>query len=268
MEVFQLIAGEGPLVTAAIHAGHWVRPEVTELLLVSEVDRLREEDPFTDMLAEIAPTQLVAKRSRFELDLNRPREQAVYLKPEDCWGMEIWKSISPSYVIERSRANYDLFYATAELLLRKLVDIHQRVVVLDIHTYNHLRDSDRRAAADPEANPEVNIGTGAMDRAQWAPLVDAFIDDLRQYDYLGRRLDVRENVRFRGGHFPRWIHETFPGSVCAIAIEFKKFFMDEWTGQVDRRQLAELKRALASTLPQMLERLDELNRRASAKVAP
>jgi N-formylglutamate amidohydrolase len=268
MEIFQLIAGEGPLVAAAIHAGHWVRPDIAELLLPDDADRLREEDPFTDALTEVAPTRLIAGRSRFEVDLNRPREQAVYMKPEDCWGMSIWKSISPSYVIERSLANYDLFYATVEVLLRKLAAIHQRVIVLDIHSYNHRRDGPHGPLADAEANPDVNIGTGAMDRLRWAPVVDAFIEELRRYDFLGRRLDVRENVRFRGGHFPRWIHETFPESICAIAIEFKKFFMDEWTGEVNRRQFAELQAALQSTQPRLLEALDEIDPRSTSMHAP
>ena len=33
---------------------------------------------------------------------------------------------------------------------------------------------------------------------------------MRSYDYFGRRLDVRENVKFFGGQLPRWIHENFP----------------------------------------------------------
>ncbi len=108
------------------------------------------------------------------------------------------------------------------------------------------------------ANPEVNIGTGTMDRMKWAPIVDRFISDLRSFDFLGRHLDVRENVKFKGGNFPRWIHETFPKSGCAIAIEFKKFFMDEWTGEPDMAQVDEIRHALASTVPGVLQILSEL----------
>ncbi len=73
-----------------------------------------------------------------------------------------------------------------------------------------------RPPADEAENPQVNVGTGTMDRARWAPVVDRFIADLRAYDFPGGRLDVRENVKFRGGHFSRWVHETFPADrVCA-----------------------------------------------------
>jgi hypothetical protein len=58
-------------------------------------------------------------------------------------------------------------------------------------------------------------------------------------------LDVRENVKFFGGQFPRWIHDNFPETVCALAIEVKKFFMNEWTGELDLRQHAALGDALS-----------------------
>ena len=50
----------------------------------------------------------------------------------------------------------------------------------------------------------------------------------------GRRsspLDVRENVRFRGaGTWPRGCTSATRRTGCCLAIEFKKIFMDEWTG--------------------------------------
>jgi hypothetical protein len=101
----------------------------------------------------------------------------------------------------------------------------------------------------------VNIGTGTMDRARWASIVDRFIVDLRNFDFLGRRLDVRENVNSRGGFFPAWIHEHFPNSVCVLTIAVKKFFMDEWTGEFDRIQLNAIKRALKSTVWGIYEEL-------------
>jgi hypothetical protein len=95
-----------------------------------------------------------------------------------------------------------------------------------------------------------------MDRTYWAPIVDRFIADLRAFDYSGRRLDVRENVKFQGGGFGRWIHATFPRRVCAISIEFKKFFMDEWTGKADLDEVERIFRALQSTLPGVTAELE------------
>ena len=92
----------------------------------------------------------------------------------------------------------------------------------------------------------------------WRPLVERFMSDLGAYDFPGGGLDVRENVKFRGGYFPRWIHETFPDSACAIAIEFKKFFMDEWTGAPDLRAIDAIRDALQSTVPGVLDELGRL----------
>jgi len=109
--------------------------------------------------------------------------------------------------------------------------------------------------ADLDGNPEINIGTGTMRRDQWASLVDRFIEDLRGFDFLGRRLDVRENVKFYGGRLPQYIHEHFPKSGCALAVEIKKFFMDEWSGTVDGTQLKEIREALRGTIPGILDEL-------------
>jgi N-formylglutamate deformylase len=67
-------------------------------------------------------------------------------------------------------------------------------------------------------------------------------------------------VRFRGGRLSRWIHETFPETGCALAIEFKKFFMDEWTGEVDRTLHGAILEALRSTTPGVLEELAKAGR--------
>jgi N-formylglutamate deformylase len=258
MTLFQLTAGDGPLVAAAIHNGHAIRPAIAEHIALDEAERLREEDPFTGELAKVAPTWIAAARSRFEVDLNRPPEKAVYLQPDDAWGLTVWRGPLPDAEVAESVANYDLFYATMRALVEQLVARHGRVVVLDLHSYNHRRDGAGGAPADAALNPEVNVGTGSMDRSHWGPVVDRFMADLRACDVNGRELDVRENVRFRGGHFPQWVHATFPGRVCAIAVEFKKTFMDEWTGELDRRHFAALQTALKSTFPGIRAVLDEL----------
>ncbi len=240
--------GHGPLVATAIHDGHDVRDELIANLALAENERLREEDPYTGGWTTVAPTRLVALHSRFEVDFNRPRDKAVYLTPADAWGLQVWKAPSSQECVERSLAVHDAFYQEVRGLLERLIHRHRRVVVLDLHTYNHRRQGPQEPPDDPQQNPEVNVGTGTMDRRRWGSLVDRFIVELRNFDYLGRRLDVRENVKFRGGYFPTWVHETFPESVCVLSVEFKKFFMDEWTGQADQTQLAAIERALKSTI--------------------
>jgi N-formylglutamate amidohydrolase len=250
--------GNSPLVAAAIHNGHAVRPEVAPLFALNEMERLYEEDPFTGQWVTVADTQIVVHFSRFEVDVNRPRDKAVYLKPEDAWGLQVWQTEPPADMVARSLAQYDAFYADVQQALTDLADRFGRFVVFDLHTYNHRRAGPDGPPADPAQNPEVNIGTGTMERERWALLVERFMADLRSFDFLGRQLDVRENVKFRGGQFSRWIHQTFPETGCALAIEFKKFFMDEWSGEPDELQLETIRQALQSTIPGVLETLEQL----------
>ena len=254
-KIWSLHESRSPVIAAAIHNGHNVRPKVAELLALTDTERLREEDPFTAEWAALSDTRIIGLHSRFEVDLNRPREKAVYIKPEDVWGLKVWKAEPSLDIIARSLEAYDAFYTEVARVLKNAERSFGHFVVLDIHSYNHLREGPEGSAADPNLNPEVNIGTGTMDRERWAPLIERFIADLRGFDFLGRHLDVRENVRFRGGQFPRWVHERFPKTGCALAIEIKKFFMDEWTGKQDPLIMKTILEALKSTLPGIIEEL-------------
>jgi N-formylglutamate deformylase len=237
---------EGPLVAAAIHAGHAVRPQMAELLAIDEATRLREEDPFTAVWTLVAPIRVVGTVSRFEVDLNRPRSGAVYRTPEEAWGLDLWNEPLPEALIESSLHRYDAFYTEVGRLLDEVNQRYGRFAVLDLHSYNYRRDGAGSPAADPMLNPDVNVGTGSLDRARWAPVIDRFLAEMAGFDYPAGRLDVRENVRFRGGHFAAWIHRRYPESGCAIAVEVKKFFMDEWTGEVFPEHLEAIGRALGA----------------------
>jgi N-formylglutamate deformylase len=251
----EITEGQEPIVATAIHDGHGLRPEIQALMALEEPDRLREEDPYTGIWTSVVSTQLVALRSRFEVDLNRPREGAVYRTPEDAWGLHIWREALPEEIIERSLELYDAFYVEMARILDELERRYGRFVVVDLVSYNHRRGGPDAPPDDPEANPEVNIGTGSLDRERWGHLVDRFMRDLREHEFLGRHLDVRENVRFQGGYLSRWIHERYPESGCCLAIEFKKSFMDEWTGKLSPEEYEAIPQALEATLPGLLESL-------------
>jgi N-formylglutamate deformylase len=251
---FEFRGAPTPMVATAIHAGHELRPSIACRSALDDATRLREEDPFTDRLTAVGGSTVVAHRSRFEVDLNRPGESAVYRTPDDAWGLELWLEPLSADDVERSRQLYEEFYAE---LGRRLDPVAERgpFVVLDLHSYNHRRDGVGAPCASAEANPEVNVGTGSLDRTRWGHLVDRFIDELRCREVLGRRLDVRENVRFRGGELSRWVDQRYDGRGCALAIEFKKVFMNEWTGELDEQHVEELRGALAAVVPALIEEL-------------
>jgi len=250
--------GDGPVVATAIHAGHEVRRDLLPLLAIDESTRAREEDPYTDALVKVVPSWIAFRRSRFEVDLNRPKEEAVYLSPEMAWGLHVWKKPLDETEIERSLEEYDAFYDELYRLLKKIERRHGCFVVFDLHSYNYRRRGPHEPPEDPQKNPDVNVGTGSLDRERCGPVVERFMRDLRDYDFLGHHLDVRENVKFKGRQLAQWIHEKFPDTACVLAIEFKKFFMDEWTGVADIDQVEEIRKALQSTLPGIIETLQRI----------
>lgn len=249
-----------PLLAVAVHNGHALRPEVADWIALDEETRLREEDPYTGRWATIADSFVVANYSRFEVDLNRPPEQAVYATPGEAWGLTVWKGDLPDHVVRRSHDQHAAFYEELAAVLDRSIRRFGHVVVLDLHSYNYRRAGPERPPEHQSGNPDINIGTGSIDRSCWNPVIDRFVDDLRRFDFGGRTLDVRENVRFRGGYLPRWVHEHFPKTVCAIAIEVRKFFMDEWTGVMDEICFSRVRNALQSTFPGLHEALEKYGR--------
>ena len=222
------------MAAAAIHDGHGLRAEIAQRMELAEADRLREEDPFTGQAIRDVPTHLIAHRSRFEADLNRDLDTAVYRTPEQCWGLKVWRAPLEDDVVKRSLDYHRNFYATVAGVLDEIAAAYPRFVLLDVHSYNHRRDGPDAPPTPAEQAPEINIGTFSMPRADWAWLVDPLMEAMRDYDFGGRHLDVRENVAFQGkGELTRFVHQRYPGKGCAIAVEFKKFYMDEWSGEPD-----------------------------------
>jgi len=250
-----IASGDGPIIATAIHAGHELRQQVRELTALSDEERLREEDPMTDQWLLIGDTTIGLNTSRFEVDLNRPRHSAVYVAPSDAWGLQLWNQPLPPDVIQGSLGIYDSFYSELEQTCDRVAAAHDRFVVLDIHSYNHRRRGPDAPVDPPSENPEINVGTGSVDQELWGGVVDAFSAALAEYPFDGGHLDVRENVRFRGGHMSRWINERYTGRGCALAIEVKKIYMDEWTGQGDESVIVSVGEALAAAAAAVREYL-------------
>jgi hypothetical protein len=256
--LWHLHEGDGPTVGLAVHAGHEVRPDLLPLMKMDEDARLREEDPYTDHWTLACHNQLLTRRSRFEVDLNRKPSDAICVQPEDCWNLEVWTRPVDETIVRESLAEHAAFYQTLHHLLSGLQQRHGRFVVFDFHSYNHRRDGPDAPFADARQNPDINIGTGTMDRAFWGPLVDRFMTDIGRFDFCGQQLDIRENVNFRGRYVAEYVHHYFPRTGCVLAIEVKKFFMDEWTGAVDTEQTNALLDLFRATMPGVLEELERL----------
>lgn len=249
--------GDAPVIATAIHDGHGLRKDLRSLVALSDEERLREEDPHTAYIIQDLENRVIVHRSRFEVDLNRARDGAVYVDPSQAWGLSVWREALPRDLHEGSLVLHDEYYQMLRSTLQSIERRHGSFIVLDVHSYNHRRDGADAAPSDPAAAPEINIGTFSMERDRWADVLETLIDAFRRFEFRGRRFDVRENVAFQGrGEQTRFIHEHFPQTGCAIAIEFKKFFMDEWTGEPDFEVLDALRALMASAVPDLVKALD------------
>ncbi len=246
---WDLVLGDGPIVATAIHDGHAMRPSLARHLAVDEPGRRREEDPLTGALVEVGDVRLRVRASRFQIDLNRPRDLALSTDPADTWGLKVWKGPLPPGELATSLEAHDRFYAMMTELMERLIARWGCVLLLDIHSYNHRRDGAAAAPAPAGDNPDIDVGATTLDRSRWGHAVERLVEVLREHPAAGRTLDVRENVRYDGGgHFPEWLHATYGDKVCAVSLEYKKFYMDEWTARADIAVLEDLRRGLAAAV--------------------
>ncbi len=242
---WDLVIGHGPVFATAIHDGHLVRESLRPHLAIEAEDRRREEDPLTGLFTTVGDVRLRANHSRFQVDLNRPRDLAMSTSPEDTWGLKIWHDSLPESEREISLASHDDFYAMVTELLDRLIERWGCVLLIDLHSYNHRREGADAEAAPQEGNPDIELGVTTLDPQRWGAVSARFAQALRACPVGGKAPDVRENVRFpTGGHFPEWVYAKYGDKVCTISPEYKKIYMDEWTAQADIAVLEDLRHGL------------------------
>jgi len=235
-----------PVIATAIHDGHYIPITYLKNMILEEHARAREEDPYTIYLTELPANRVTVSVSRFFTDLNRSKNKCIYRTPEDAWNLHVWKAVSKT-MEKQSLDYYDQFYKQIAICIEKTIASHGHFVLLDLHSYNHRRRSPREEE-DAGDNPEINIGT-VHNQGKWASLTQAFIQYLSQSTIQGHLPDVRENIKFKGGAFAKWICQHYGDFGCVLSVEFKKTFMDEWTGRVNIHHLKDLQNALAGSIP-------------------
>lgn len=242
---WDIVIGDGPVIATAIHDGHAIRDSLMPWLASDEADRRREEDPLTGMLTCVGDVRVRVRSSRFEVDLNRSRDKAISADPADTWDMRVWKDSLPQSEIDRSLQTWDAWYAMMRTLLDATIVRWGCALVIDLHSYNHRRDG----VADADENPDIELGVTTLDPLRWGEVAARFKDELKRHPLGDRVLDVRENVRFpTGGHFPEWVYAQYGERVCTISPEYKKIFMNEWSGEVDIAAIETLRSGLEAAV--------------------
>ena len=228
----------------AIHAGSRIRENLKDKLHARPKDRYREEDPGTDQFIEKLPIQVVALDSRFEYDVNRSEEKAIPLTPEMAWGLTVWNSPLTAAEIAASLDKYREFHLLMDLVSAYLVKQaggkggSGRAYIFDLHSYCYQRE--QKEPWYVNAKPVINLGTEPINEAVFRDSIDDFLLKLRDIRAEGRAITVAENEVFKGGYLARRLSALHQDQLAVFPIEFKKIFMDEWSGEFNMPVYKEL----------------------------
>jgi len=252
--IYHIYREQSPIIAVALHDGHTLASPLFDYMHLQEHERFREEDPYTAYMADLPVSKIIVETSRFQTDLNRRREHAVYRKPEDAWGLKVWQPALPEIMVNQLLEGYDQFYSEVSKLFQWTILAFGKFVVLDIHSYNHRRYDP--SECDPIGEcPEINIGT-VHNHGAWKAFGHRMVRYLSRHTISGSFPDVRENIKFGGGAFSEWVNRNFGKYGCVLSLEFKKTFMDEWAGRVDINHLQDIQYALKGSIPFLLDMLD------------
>lgn len=213
-----------------LHSASRIRPELIKLLEANELIRYREEDPYTERFIRHFPIQVIARDSRFEYDLNRAPHRFIYEKKLDDWGIDVWKTEPGPDEAKISLEKYREFHALMDIVTDFILKQNNFGIVFDMHSYCFRRNKIIDWFED--GDPDINIGTGPVNKKLFRPAIDQFINDLSTAIIDGHRIKVGENVKFRGGYLARRLSRQHYNRLLVVALEYKKIFMNENTGEL------------------------------------
>ncbi len=223
----------GFFVCTAIHDGHQLRADLAKNCVLSESERLYEENPFTGEMISSMPITLIGLDSRYEYDLNRPAETCVYKEAKQVWVEPLAEN-----EIQISLNKHALFYRVLGAVIKKVEKLHGNCLVYDLHSYNYL---DMASELSP---PTFNIGTEQLDSIRWGLVIKHWNKSLGMADMPN--IDTRsaiDELFFGRGYLATFVKQNFKNTLT-LPTEVKKVFMNELSGEPYPLVLDELKSAL------------------------
>lgn len=227
-------------VCAAVHDGHEFRKELWDNCLHSEYDRWYEEDPETKNMIVNHPIVIAGRDSRFEYDLNRFPEEAVF---ETAWGKQLWRYPLTEYEKQKSLKKHDSFYKVVQTLISKLEEIHRTCVVYDMHSYNWQR-WDREV-------PTWNLGTKNIDNERFGSVIEDWRQALSHLKLPNgiKQTAAINNTFFGNGYFLRFITNNF-NNTLVLATEIAKVYCDEYDQVIYPEVVTAVEKQLRVMIPE------------------
>ena len=227
----------------AVHDGHQFRKELWDNCLHTEYDRWYEEDPETKHMIASHPIVIAGCDSRFEYDLNRTPEEAVF---ETAWGKQLWKAPLPDEQKKISQQKHANFYSVVEALISKLEEKFGVCIVYDMHSYNWQR-WDREV-------PTWNLGTSNVDNKRFGECIEAWRTSLASIKLPHNiKQTSKINDTFQGnGYFLNFITQNFKNTLV-LATEIAKVYCDEYNQIVYPEVVTAVEHQLKEILPKHAE---------------
>ncbi|QHI34967.1 hypothetical protein IMCC3317_03130 [Kordia antarctica] len=228
-----------PYACGAVHDGHQFRRELWENCLHSEYDRWFEEDPATKEMIQTHPIVIAGMNSRFEYDLNRAPETAIY---EDAWGKQLWKKPLSETMKQKSLNKHANFYKVVHALIEKLEEKFGVCVIYDMHSYNWKR-WEREV-------PTFNFGTTNINNARFGEIIEEWRKMLSEINLPNGIVSTSKiNDTFQGnGYFLKFITQHFSNTLV-LATEVKKIYCDEINQVMFPEVVSALEKALKTLIP-------------------
>lgn len=228
-----------PFVCGAVHDGHQFRQSLWDNCLHTEYERWYEEDPCTKQMIQNFPIVISGCDSRFEYDLNREPERAVY---EDAWGKKLWRLPLVDSEKQQSYEKHSNFYRVVNALIAKLEGEFENVLVFDMHSYNWKR-WDREV-------PVWNLGTSNVDNDRYGALIESWRAKLGAMQLPnGIKSTSKINDTFQGnGYFLKYITQNFRNTLV-LATEISKVYCDELSGVIYPEVVKSVENQLKDLIP-------------------
>ncbi|MFH6603948.1 N-formylglutamate amidohydrolase [Maribacter algicola] len=228
-----------PYICGAVHDGHQFRKSLWGNCTHTDYERWYEEDPCTKEMVRSHPIVIAGCDSRFEYDLNRPPETAIY---EDAWGKRLWKNPLSKNEMEQSLSKHANFYKIVHALLRKIEHKYGKALVFDMHSYNWKRWE--------RSVPVWNLGTANIDNGRFGELAMAWSQKLGGMQ-LPNNIESTSKINdtFQGnGYFLKYITKNFANTLV-LATEISKVYCDELSGIIYPEVVRSVEEQLKEIIP-------------------
>jgi len=197
-----------------IHSGTWVRENIKKKHLVSEKDRMVEEDRdthkiYSRLVLEKGGIWIDNKKSRFVIDFNRGIERAIYDNYSIRKGKysDVWKELPTKSEYRNIFNTYREFY----FMLSTLVDTYKFNIIFDGHSMKDL-----------PGRPNISFGTRYIPNF-YIPIVKSMQRKITSMGYS----PVLLNTPYGGGYILKWLSTKYP-NVFIFSMEVnKKLYMNK-----------------------------------------